>query len=124
MEEIKRLFDILEYRKGKYPERTKVLAGKVDDKWRFYDIDEYIRLANAASYAFLNLGIKEGDKVAIISTNRPEWNILDMAIMQIGAISVPIYPTISENDYMYILNHCEAKIAFVEGNIVLNKIKL
>jgi long-chain acyl-CoA synthetase len=123
MEEIKRLFDILEYRKKKYPERTKVLAGKTDDKWRFYDIDEYIRLSNAVSYAFIQLGINKGDKVAIISTNRPEWNILDMAIMQIGAISVPIYPTISENDYMYILNHCEAKIAFVEGNIVLNKIK-
>jgi len=123
MEEIKRLFDILEYRKTNYPAKPNVLSGKVDESWRVYDIDEYIRMTNAVSYAFIHLGIKEGDKVAIISTNRPEWNILDMAIMQVGAISVPIYPTISENDYLYILNHCEAKIAFVEGNLVLNKIE-
>lgn len=123
MEEVKRLFDILEYRKTNYPAKPHVLSGKVDDGWRVYDIDEYIRMADAVSYAFIHLGITEGDKVAIISTNRPEWNILDMAIMQVGAISVPIYPTISENDYLYILNHCEAKIAFVEGNSVLNKIQ-
>ena len=123
MEEVKRLFDILEYRKTNYPDKPNVLSGKFDESWRVYDIDEYIRMTNAVSYAFIHLGIKEGDKVAIISTNRPEWNILDMAIMQVGAISVPIYPTISENDYLYILNHCEAKIAFVEGNLVLNKIE-
>ena len=123
MEEIKRLFDILEYRKEKYPSQSDVLAGKVDDNWRIYNIDEYISLANSISYAFIHLGIKSGDKIAIISSNRPEWNILDMAIMQCGAISVPIYPTITENEYLYILNHCEAKIAFVEGNSVLNKIE-
>lgn len=123
MEEIKRLFDILEYRKAMYPDKRNVLSSKVDDQWRNYDIDEYIDLANAISYAFLSLGINVGDKVAIISANRPEWNILDMAIMQVGAISVPIYPTITENEYLYILNHCEAKIVFVEGTSVLNKIE-
>ncbi|MBO7227695.1 MAG: AMP-binding protein, partial [Bacteroidales bacterium] len=123
MEEIKRLFDILEYRKAMYPDKRNILSSKVDDQWRNYDIDEYIDLANAISYAFLSLGINVGDKVAIISANRPEWNILDMAIMQVGAISVPIYPTITENEYLYILNHCEAKIVFVEGSSVLNKIE-
>ena len=78
MEEIKRLFDILEYRKAMYPDKRNVLSSKVDDQWRNYDIDEYIDLANAISYAFLSLGINVGDKVAIISANRPEWNILDM----------------------------------------------
>lgn len=61
--------------------------------------------------------------MAIISTNRPEWNMLDMAIMQIGAITVPVYPTISESDYQYILNHCEAKVAFIEGLEVMTKIE-
>lgn len=71
----------------------------------------------------IKLGVQPGDKVAIISTNRPEWNMLDMAIMQIGAITVPVYPTISESDYQYILNHCEAKVAFIEGLEVMTKIE-
>jgi long-chain acyl-CoA synthetase len=71
----------------------------------------------------IEIGTVPGDKIASISNNRPEWNIIDMAIMQIGAIHIPIYPTISESDYTYILNHAEVKYVFVEGKELLRKIE-
>ena len=107
--EIKRIFDLLPNYLEKYPDQQVALAGKKDGDWRKYSIKEYIDLTNKLSYALIELGIEEGDKVAFIVSNRPEWNIIDMAVMQIGAINVPIYPTISQEDYHYILNDCEAK---------------
>ena len=122
MVESTRLFDILLNYEKNYPEQKLALAIKRDGKWDNFSVQEYQRITNNLSYAFMKMGIEPGDKVSIIATNRPEWNMLDMAIMQIGAITVPVYPTISENDYRYILNHCEAKIAIVEGAEVMNKI--
>lgn len=120
--EVTRLFDLLANYDEKWPDQEVALAGKQNGEWRKYSIKEYISLTDTISYALIHLGIMPGDKVGIIATNRPEWNILDMAIMQTGAISVPIYPTISEKDYHYILNHCEAKMVVVEGADVMNKI--
>lgn len=121
--EIERVFDILDYRKNVYPDFPNVLASKSDGTWNFVTIDEYIETTDNISHALLDMGVNPGDRVAIISTNRPEWNMLDMAIMQIGAITVPVYPTITEQDYRYILGHCGAKVAFVEGASVMNKIE-
>ena len=120
---VRRLFDILDYYLENKPNQEVALAGKIDKEWRKYSIQEYIAIANNISFAMIKLGVQPGDKVAIISTNRPEWNMLDMAIMQIGAITVPVYHTISESDYQYILNHCEAKVAFIEGLEVMTKIE-
>lgn len=120
--EVTRVFDILTHYLELNPNQDAALVGKQSGVWRKYSIKEYIETANNISYGMIELGIQPGDKVGIISTNRPEWNMLDMAIMQIGAISVPIYPTISENDYHYILNHSEAKLVVVEGAEVMNKI--
>ncbi|MCK9302828.1 MAG: long-chain fatty acid--CoA ligase [Bacteroidales bacterium] len=117
-----RLFDILSRYLEKFPNQKVALAGKPNDVWVKYSIQEYIEKTNDVSYALIKLGIKAGDKVAIIGSNKPEWNMLDMGIMQIGAITVPIYPTITEKDYLYILNHCEAKLAVIEGTEVMNKI--
>jgi long-chain acyl-CoA synthetase len=122
MMEITRLFDILSRYQKDFPEQKVALAGKQNGEWRKYSLEEYVSITNNISFALMKLGVEAGDKVAIIATNRPEWNMLDMAIMQIGAISVPVYPTISEKDYLYILNHCEAKVAVVEGAEVMNKI--
>lgn len=119
----KRLFDILELYVNKYPEQKVALARKEGGKWREYSIQEYIEITNYLSYAFLKLGIKKDDKIAIISGNRPEWNMLDMAIMQIGAISVPVYPTISKEEYGYILNDCGVKIAIIESSSILRKVE-
>ena len=123
MENIKRVFDLLPHYKEKYPDQKVAFASKVDGKWREYSIDEYIEKTNIISGALIELGIEKQDKIAVISNNRPEWNILDMAITQIGAIMVPIYPTISEADYKIILNNCEAKICILEGIVVMNKIE-
>ena len=121
--EVRRVFDLLAHYKEKYPDQKVALAGKVNGKWREYSIDEYIELTNIISGALIELGVQPQDKVAVISNNRPEWNILDMAITQIGGIMVPIYPTISEGDYKIILNNCEAGICIVEGIAVMNKIE-
>ena len=121
--EVRRVFDLLAHYKEKYPDQQVALAGKVNGEWRKYSIDEYIEQTNIISGALIELGVQPQDKVAVISNNRPEWNILDMAITQIGAVMVPIYPTISEADYKIILNNCEAGICIVEGIAVMNKIE-
>src|SRR5574344_235790 len=120
--EIKRIFDLLQNYTEKYPDQQVALAGKRNGEWRKDSINEYVDLTNKVSYAFIELGIQKGDKIALILTNRPEWNIIDMAINQVGAIGVPIYPTISEDDYRFILSDCEAKLVIVDGLSVMNKI--
>ncbi|MBR2051292.1 MAG: long-chain fatty acid--CoA ligase [Bacteroidales bacterium] len=122
MEE-KRLFDILKLYLEKYPNQDVALARKEKNGWRKYSIQEYIEITNNLSYALIKLGIKKNDKVGIICGNRPEWNMLDMATMQVGAISVPIYPTISKDDYRYIINDCGVKLVVLEGSAVLQKIE-
>ena len=105
-----RLFDILLNYEKNYPEQNTALAIKRDGKWDKFTVQEYQKITDNLSYAFMKLGIEPGDKVSIIATNRPEWNILDMAITQIGAVMVPIYPTISEADYKIILNNYDSVI--------------
>ena len=121
--EVRRVFDLLAHYKEKFPDQKVALAGKVNGQWREYSIDEYIELTNVISGALIELGVQPQDKVAVISNNRPEWNILDMAITQIGGVMVPICPTISEGDYKIILNNCEAGICILEGIAVMNKIE-
>ncbi|MCD4663891.1 MAG: AMP-binding protein, partial [Bacteroidales bacterium] len=121
--EVTRIFDLLPYYKNKFRPKDDALAGKEDGKWVKYSIDQYIGAANNISYAFLKLGVQKGDKIATITQNRPEWNFLDMGILQIGAVHVPIYPTISESDYIFILSHAEVKYVFVAGKELLIKIE-
>ncbi len=121
--EIFRIFDLLPNYLEKYPWKTDALAGKEDGEWKKYSIQDYIEIVNNISYGFLKLGIQKNDKIATITYNRPEWNFLDMAIMQVGAIHVPIYPTVSESDYEYILNHAEVKYIFTAGEEMYRKIK-
>ena len=118
----KRLFDFPYYQLEKY-KLDKALVTKYHGEWVATSTQEYINKANAISRGLMRLGIKPNDKVAIISmTNRTEWNICDIGILQTGAQDVPIYPTISEDDYEYVLNHSEAVYCFVSCNEVLNKI--
>jgi long-chain acyl-CoA synthetase len=120
--EVTRIFDILPYALEKYPNQEVALASKQAGVWKKYNMHEYIEATNNISYGLIQLGIQKKDKIAIISNSRPEWNMLDMAIMQVGAITVPIYPTISQSDYRYILNHAEIKYVFVEGKELIRKI--
>jgi long-chain acyl-CoA synthetase len=123
MENVKRLFDIPYYQLKQYPQE-KALVSKINGKWVAYSTQKYVDMANQVSRGLLRMGIKPGDKVAMISNNRPEWNIMDIGIMQIGAINVPIYPTISENDYKFIFNDAEVKLCIVSDNELLSKANL
>lgn len=120
---VERLFDILPYHAEKYDPRPDVLAFKESGKWITYSINEYRQATEILSYALIASGIKKGDKVATIMPGRPEWNIIDIAILQAGAVHVPIYTTIKESDYRYILRHGEVKFLFIPGMDIFRKIE-
>lgn len=122
MANISRIFDIPYYQLETF-NLSKALTTKYNNDWHSISSLEYVNQVNAISRGLLRLGVKPNDKIAVISTtNRTEWNIVDIGILQIGAQNVPIYPTISKEDYNYILNHCEAKICFVSDTEILEKL--
>ncbi|MBK5214279.1 MAG: long-chain fatty acid--CoA ligase [Flavobacteriaceae bacterium] len=122
MTDPKRLFDFPYYQLEKYPQE-KALNTKYNGKWVATSTQEYIDKANAISRALIQMGVKPNDKVALISTtNRTEWNICDIGIMQTGAQDVPIYPTISQEEYEYVLNHSESLYCFVSDKEVYDKV--
>lgn len=122
MAEINRIFDFPYYQLKTY-NLQKAFTTKYNGEWQSISTQEYINRANAVSRGLLRLGIQPNDKIAVISSsNRTEWNILDIGILQIGAQNVPIYPTISPEDYEYILNHSEATYCFVSDKEVLDKL--
>lgn len=120
---VQRTFDILEHIKRSYGVDHNVLAAKTDGVWLHTNISDYIRNADAVSCGLLELGLVKGDKIAVISNNRPEWNFLDMGMASIGIVHVPVYPTISSDDFTYILHHAEPKLVFVSDKIIFEKIK-
>ena len=120
---VTRLFDLLDNYLEKYPNQDVALACKRNGEWQKYSIQQYVELTNLISYGMIKLGIQPGDKVGIVSGNRPEWNMIDFATMQIGAISIPIYPTISQDDYRHILNHAEMKMIFIDGKELRSKLQ-
>ncbi len=122
MTTITRLFDFPYYQL----ENCKLedaLVTKYNGEWVKTSTEEYLAKANMISRGLLKLGVQKNDKIAIISTNnRTEWNITDIGVLQIGAQDVPIYPTISEDDYQYVLNHSESKYVFVSDKEVYDKV--
>ena len=121
MQDFTRLFDIIHYQKKNHPQ-SDAFAYKVSGQWRKYSTDEVIDTANKVSLSLLKLGVKIDDKIAIISPNRPEWNITDIGMLQVGAVNVPIYPTSSEHDYKFIFNNAGIKYAFVADKNLYTKI--
>ena len=120
--EIKRLFDFPYYQLETY-NLDKALTTKYNGEWKSLSTKEYIDQANAFSRGLLRLGVQPNDKIAVISTNnRTEWNVCDIGILQTGAQNVPIYPTISKEDYEYVLNHSEAIYCFVSDETILEKL--
>jgi len=121
MAEIKRLFDFIYYQKenNSLPDS---LAAKEDGVWKKYSTNDFVDIGNSLSRGLLALGVKPGEKIAIVSNNRPEWNIVDLAALQIGAVSVPIYPTITSAEYGFIFNNAEIKYCFVSDKEILSKV--
>lgn len=120
-ENLTRIFD-LHYHQQKNYKKVDSLASKVDGKWLKISTDEFIDMGRKMSLAFLKMGLKPGDKIAIISNNRSEWHITDLGITQMGGISVPIYPTITEDDYAYIMNDASIKCCFVSDEDLFQKV--
>jgi long-chain acyl-CoA synthetase len=123
MQKVTRLFDFPYYQLEKY-NLEKALVTKYNGQWVATSTKDYLDKANAVSRALLRMGIKKDDKVAIISSaNRTEWNIMDIGVLQTGAQTIPIYPTISAEEYEYVLNHSESIYCFVSDEEVLEKVK-
>jgi len=119
--EITRIFDFAYFQLEKH-NLEKALVSKCSGEWVATSSKEFIEKANIISRGLLRLGVEPGDKIAIISSsNRTEWNILDIAISQIGAVNVPIYPTIGTDSYKYIFNHSESKYCFLSDNELFKK---
>ncbi len=119
---VTRTFDILEWYQNNFT-KDDALAGKVKSEWIKYSTQQYVEYSNNFSYGLLALGFKKGDKIATVSNNRPEWNFVDMGMAQIGIVHIPIYPTISEEDYMHILKHSEAKSIIISDKLLYYKLK-
>lgn len=119
--EITRIFDFAYYQLEKH-DLSKCFVSKASGEWVTTSSKEFIAKVNIISRGLLALGVKPGDKIALISsTNRTEWNIMDFALLQIGAVNVPIYPTISKADYKYIFNHAEVKYCFLSDEVLFEK---
>ena len=125
MTEITRLFDFPYFQLEKFNSISDAFVTKQKGEWIKTSTEEYLAKANTISRALIRLGIQKNDKIAIISSNnRTEWNIMDIGILQVGAQNIPIYPTISEDDYAYIINHSEAIYCIVSDEEILRKMNL
>jgi long-chain acyl-CoA synthetase len=106
---VKRIFDLLDYYKKEFPNKEVMFAGKVAGMWETWSFAKCEQLMTDLASGFANLGIERGERVMLMSNNRPEWNIIDFACQLSGIILVPVYPNISENDLQFIINDCEAR---------------
>jgi long-chain acyl-CoA synthetase len=119
--EITRVFDILELYKTTY-KKEDVLSAKENKQWKKYSSDDLITKTNSVSYGLMSLGLTDKDKVAIISNNRPEWNFCDYGSQQANLVTVPIFPTISNTDLAFILNHGEVTTIFISDKSIYTKL--
>ncbi|REG83578.1 AMP-dependent synthetase/ligase [Algoriphagus antarcticus] len=117
-----RLFDLIPYQIATYDKEI-ALSKKENGQWKSFSSRDVKKIIDDLSLAFLKTGVKPGEKIAIISTNCPEWNFIDLALQQVGAISVPMYPTITSADYEYIFEHAEVKMIFVGDEDIYEKAK-
>ena len=116
-----RIFDLHYHQLSNYP-KDDALTDKIDRKWIPISTQSMVAQAEELASGLIELGLKAGDKVGIIANNRSEWLITDLGILIAGMINVPIYPTITEEDYEYILNNAEVKICFVSDADLFKKV--
>ncbi len=106
---VTRTFDILDRYQREFP-REDALGGKKNGGWYTFSTEEYYLKSHQFAMGLLALGLKKGDKIVTVTNNRPEWNFADMGMAMAGVIHVPIYPTLGEEEYLYILEHAEVKM--------------
>ena len=119
--EITRTFDLLDHLVTNYPKED-ILAGKVGKEWVKYSSHDYYKYSHYLAYGFCEMGFQPGDRIITISGNCPEWNFCDIALSMCGIIHVPVYPTLSTDNYLHIFNHSEARAIFVNNKVLLGHI--
>lgn len=119
--EVKRLIDLLPYQLEHYKQHDAICA-KINGQWKHYSTQEVLDNAAKVARVLVKLGVQPGDKVALVANNRPEWNFVDLGILSVGAVNVPVYPTISEGEYKFIFNDAEVKFAFVSDAGLYKKV--
>lgn len=122
MNQVKRLFDIPYHQLITFPNKG-MFVTKKSGEWVPVSTQAFLEQVNAVSRGLVGMGVVPGQKIAIVSSNRVEWNILDVAIQQVGAIVVPVYPNISTADYLHIFNDAQIRFAFVGSLDLYEKIK-
>ncbi|MDY0015492.1 MAG: long-chain fatty acid--CoA ligase [Bacteroidales bacterium] len=120
--EITRTFELLDWIVEKYQKKD-ILAGKKDGEWITYSTNDYYKYSVLMSYGFHEIGLRKGDKVVSITNNRPEFNIIDMALSILGVIHVPVYPTLNPHDYETIVNHSDAKVVIIGIQQIYNRVQ-
>lgn len=119
----KRLFDFPYYQLENFP-MDKMMSSRFNGEWISYSTAEFVIKMNEFTKGLMALGVVPGDRIAIIThANRVEWNVVDAGTLQAGAIDVPVYPTMTEQDYEYIMNHAEVKMCFVSNEELFHKVK-
>ena len=121
MKDITRVFDLLRHNLENFP-KDEFISGKVNGGWKKYSTHFFCDTTDQLSKGLTTLGIKKGSRVAVISPNRPEWNICDYAIMQLGAYQIPLYPTLAENDIKFIIENAEISIVFASDEALFKKL--
>ncbi len=120
---MERIFDLLNQQLEKHPLEVSIAGRKEDGSWRTYSTAEFYDTVQKVAGGLLAMGLKQGDKVAIVAyKNRPEWTIMDFATQLVGIISIPLYPSISAQEYVYILNEAEVSAAFCGGMDLYEKL--
>ncbi|MEG0891045.1 MAG: long-chain fatty acid--CoA ligase [Bacteroidales bacterium] len=119
--EVKRVFDLLDRLSALYP-KDDILSRKVNGSWEKISVSEYIATSHNLAAGFLNFGLQKGDKVITICNNRPEWNFIDMAVGLDNMVHVPVYTTLSTEDFFHIFTHSDAKVICIGTEIILNRI--
>jgi long-chain acyl-CoA synthetase len=120
---ITRIFDLLDLYRNEFRNKQQLFCCKEGRKWRGYSTADYLRFSGLITKGLLAMGVGKGTRIATVMVNSPQWNFFDMGIMQAGAIQVPIYLTISADNYRYILNDAGAEILIVSNNEIYQRLK-
>ncbi len=122
MNTIERLVDLLEHLNQYFPDKQDLFVTKENSKWRKYGTSDYFETSNNLAKGLISLGLNAGDKIASVSSNRPEWNFVDMGSLRAGVIHVPVYPNLSNEHYKYIFEHADIRVLFVGENELYQRI--
>lgn len=121
--ELTRVFELFERYQSLVSDKPDALAGKVNGEWVKYSLKDFIRLSYELAGGFIEAGIKPGDRIGLIANNRPEWNITDFATQLAGAVLVPVYPTVSDNDLKFIFEDSEVSMILLSSQDLVEKVK-